>query len=145
MVSAIFDEVLIGGLCLATPFGIYKAVRGKPPTRPVKLGAVILFGVLIQFGFHALATAMPSVVTVIAIVLAGWVSFTLWSVWLMRAPDPQRRDERGDEDRGGGTDDGGGGPDRPSRPPAGDHGVDWDAFERDFWADVERREPVAPR
>jgi hypothetical protein len=46
--------------------------------------------------------------------------------------DPSDEDDRGD---GGTGVPGGGGPDRPS--PAG--GVDWERFERAFWAEVEHR------
>jgi hypothetical protein len=57
-------------------------------------------------------------------VLAGWTSFGLYCVWLSRVPSVGFRP--GDDESGEG---GGGG-----------SAVDWDAFERDFAAYVERSE-----
>ena len=134
-----FDVGLIGGLgtyvvCLA-----WRALWGAPPARPI----------LIHFGFHAAATAAPTIASAAALVLAGWSSFLLWCLWCGRQPSAGFREGGEDDDAGG--DDGGGGrpPDdgpRDHDPPTGDDGpdVDWDRFEREFAVYVERSRQAAP-
>jgi hypothetical protein len=143
-----FDEAVIGGVVLVESWGLRRAVWGRPPKRQIGVGAVLAVGLFIQISFHAAATAAPSMGTVIALVLAGWMSFGLWTVWLARAPAPRSGDGRDDD--GHGSDGGGGGGGGDDGPPPGDggDGIDWEAFEREFWPYVERsrqpREPVAP-
>jgi hypothetical protein len=144
-----FDGGVIGALVVVEGLGLRKAVWGTPPTRQVGIGAVLVVGLLIQIGFHTAATAAPSMPSVIALVLAGWVSFILWTVWLSRAPAPRRGDGRDDDGRGSDDDGGGGGgPDGPLPGDGGGDGIDWEEFERQFWPYVERshrgKEPVAP-
>jgi hypothetical protein len=90
----------------------------------------------IHLGFHAAATAAPTV-DAVALVLAGWTTFGLWCLWLGRLPSRGFRQNEDDGDGGGG----GGGPGPDDEPPSGGPpdggGVDWDAFERDFAAYVD--------
>src|SRR3712207_1893872 len=95
------DAVLIGVLSVGLAWGRGRAVWGRPPAPPVKPGTAIVLGAVIQFGFHAAATAAPSMATVVALVLTGWITFALWSVWLARAKI--RRLDDGHEGDGGGS------------------------------------------
>jgi len=75
----------------------------------------------------------------VALVLAGWTTFGMWCLWLGRLPSRGFRQNEDDDGDGGG---GGGGPD-DGRPddrtgPRGGDVVDWDVFERDFAAYVQR-------
>ena len=98
---------------------------------------------MIQFGFHAMATAAPSAATAIALVLTGWTTFALWWKWLAAAPcrpgaAPRTRTTTWRPRR-----------DAPAfQGPAGANGddIDWDAFEREFASYVDRspERPLAP-
>ncbi len=131
-----FDAALIIAAVAVGLWGLRRARWGAPPSRPLRMGRVVAMGITIQIGFHALATAAPSIGTTVVLVLFGWVAFTLWSVWLSRAPTPGRGDARGDDGRGGGPDDGDG--DGPDSRGGDEHTIDWDAFEREFWPHVDR-------
>jgi hypothetical protein len=134
------------GVGLVGVLGIYvaavarRAIWGAAPTAPVRFSIVAGVSATIHLGFHAAATAAPTL-DAIALVLAGWTSFGLWCVWLSRVPSVGFRPGEDDGEEGGG---GGGGPGPDDGPPADDgppgggSAVDWDAFERDFAAYVER-------
>jgi hypothetical protein len=140
-----FDVGLVGVLGVYVAGVAWRALFGAPPTRPIRFAVVAAVSVAIHLGFHAAATAAPTV-DAIALVLAGWSTFGLWCIWLGRVPNRGFRQNEDDGGEGGG---GGGGPgpdDEPpsGRPPDGDGGVDWDAFERDFAAYVDRERLVEP-
>jgi hypothetical protein len=106
---------------------------------------VAAVSVAIHLGFHAAATAAPTI-DAVALVLAGWSTFGLWCLWLGRVPSAgfrENEDEGGSSGEGGdgGGGRGGGGPDADDGGPSGDgpggDDVDWDAFEREFAAYVE--------
>jgi hypothetical protein len=135
-----FDVGLVGVLGVYVAGVAWRAIRGAAPVAPVRFPIVAGVSAAIHLGFHAAATAAPTV-DAVALVLAGWSSFGLWCVWLSRLPSVGFRQGDDDADDGGG---GGGGPgpdDGPpvdDGPPGGGSAVDWDAFERDFAAYVER-------
>jgi len=137
-----FDVGLVGVLGVYVAGVAWRAIRGAAPVAPVRFPIVAGVSAAIHLGFHAAATAAPTV-DAVALVLAGWSSFGLWCVWLSRLPSVGFRQGDDDADDGGG---GGGGPgpdDGPpvdDGPPGGGSAVDWDAFERDFAAYVERTE-----
>jgi hypothetical protein len=138
IVAGTVDAIIVGALVVVEVFGARRALWGKPPARQWRFGAVGLVCACIHLGFHAAATAAPSLLSVASLVLAGWLTFTLWLAWLSRAPKP----ERGDGGEGGG----GGGPSdddddgRGGGPGDGEPEFDWDAFEREFWPYVRDRE-----
>jgi hypothetical protein len=118
----------------------WRAIRGAPPDGPVRFPIVVAVSAAIHLGFHAAATAAPTL-DAIALVLAGWSTFGLWCLWLSRVPSVGFRPNEDDAGEGGGG--GGGGPGPDDGPPADDgpgggSAVDWDAFERDFAAYVDR-------
>jgi uncharacterized membrane protein YgcG len=124
----------------------WRALRGPAPARPLRFAVVAAVSVVIHLGFHAAATAAPTL-DAVALVLAGWSTFGLWCLWLGRVPSAgfRQNEDDGGGDGGGG---GGGGPDDggPSDGPGGPGGddVDWDAFEREFAAYVEGSERPEP-
>ena len=148
-----FDVGLVSALAVYVGCVLWRALWGAAPSRPVRFAVVAAVSATIHLGFHAAATAAPSIASAVALVLAGWSSFALWCLWLARAPSPRFR--AGDDDAGGsegGGGGGGGGRGRGDGPPGGgsdpsgddDGGVDWDRFERDFAAYVERSREVQP-
>jgi hypothetical protein len=122
----------------------WRALFGAPPATPVRFWVVAAVSAVIHLGFHAAATAAPTI-DAVALVLTGWTTFGMWCLWLGRLPSrgfrPTEDDGPGD---GGG---GGGGPDdgRPGDGPGpGGDDLDWDVFEREFAAYVERSQPQEP-
>ncbi|MEA2270305.1 MAG: hypothetical protein QOC64_2915 [Solirubrobacteraceae bacterium] len=143
-----FDVSLVSGLAVLVAWVARRAVRGAPPRGPVRFAIIAAVSAAIQLGFHAAATAAPTLLSVIALVLTGWTGFILWMVWLSRAP-AGRSGESPEDDAGGGGGGGGRGPhdDGPPRgdPPSGgdESDIDWERFERDlgeYIASRERRE-----
>lgn len=136
-----FGVGLVGVLAVYVAGAAWRAVWGAPPAAPVRFPIVAGVSATIHLGFHAAATAAPTL-DAVALVLAGWTSFGLWCVWLGRVPSVGFRQSPGEDDDDG--DDGGGGggpgPGPPEDPTPGGDGVDWDAFERDFAAYVDRSE-----
>jgi hypothetical protein len=142
-----FDVGLVGILAVWVAGVAWRALLGAGPARPIRFAVVAAVSATIHLGFHAAATAAPTM-DAIALVLAGWSTFGLYCLWLGRVPSAGFRpdeDESGGGEGGGG---GGGGPDsddgRPSDDGPGGDSADWDAFERDFAAYVEhgqRHEP----
>jgi hypothetical protein len=136
------DVGLVGVLGAWVALVALRALRGAPPPHPIRFSVVAGVSAAIHLGFHAAATAAPTL-DAVALVLAGWTTFGLWCVWLGRLPSHgfrQNEDEGGSEGDGGGG--GGRGPgDGPEddRSPDGDGGVDWDAFEREFATYVDAR------
>jgi hypothetical protein len=125
----------------------WRALRGPAPARPIRFAVVAAVSVTIHLGFHAAATAAPTL-DAVALVLAGWSTFGLWCLWLGRVPSVgfrQNEDDGGGGEGGGG---GGGGPDsddgRPNGDGPGGDDVDWDAFEREFAAYVDRSHRTEP-
>src|SRR5262249_13138812 len=114
------------------------------PAAPVRFSIVAAVSAVIHLGFHAAATAAPTI-DAVALVLTGWTTFGMWCLWLGRLPSRGFRSREGDgpgEGGGGGggrAERGSGGP----RPGGGDN-VDWDVFEREFAAYVERAQPQEP-
>src|SRR4051794_41548719 len=109
------------GVGLVGVLGVYiagvawRTVWGPAPAGPVRFSVVAAVSVAIHLGFHAAATAAPTL-DAVALVLAGWTTFGLWCLWLGRPPSrgfPQNEDDGGP--RGGGAGGGGGRP--PDRPP----------------------------
>ena len=144
-----FDVGLIGLLGTYVTGIAWRALWGAPPTRPIRFAVAVAVSMVIHLGFHAAATAAPSIASAAALVLAGWSSFGLWCMWLGRLPSAGFRE--GEDDEGGGEDGGGGrgpgdGPDDHDRPPGDDEGpdVDWDRFEREFAAYVQRAPDPEP-
>jgi hypothetical protein len=145
-----FDVGLIGLLGTYVAGIAWRALWGAPPTRPMRFAVAIAVSVVIHLGFHAAATAAPSIASAAALVLAGWTSFALWCLWLGRVPSAGFREGDDDDPSGGGGDDGGGGRGPDAGPddhddPAGDGpGVDWDRFEDEFAAYVHRSREAEP-
>jgi uncharacterized membrane protein YgcG len=141
-----FDVGLVIGLAVLVAWVGRRAVRGAPPHAPIRFAVIAAVAAAIQLGFHAAATAAPSLPSVIALVLTGWAGFVLWMVWLSRAPAAQARDNPDDDTGGGGGGGGGRGPDDGGSPggdrPSGGDDVDWDRFEREFANYVQRRRPT---
>jgi hypothetical protein len=140
-----FDVGLVGILGAWVAAIAWRALLGAAPTRPIRFTVVAAVSVVIHLGFHAAATAAPTV-DAVALVLAGWSTFGLWCLWLGRLPSRGFRQNEDDGGEGGGG--GGRGPD--DDPPRGDGptddgGIDWPVFERDFAAYVDSRlaEPAA--
>jgi hypothetical protein len=141
---AMFDVGLIGLLGTYVAGIAWRALWGAPPTRPMRFVVAIAVSMFIHLGFHAAATAAPSIASAAALVLAGWTSFALWCMWLGRVPSARFR-EGGEDDDGPGGEDGGGGRGPGAGPedhggPTGDDGpdVDWERFEEEFAAYVRR-------
>jgi hypothetical protein len=135
---------LVGVLGVYVSLVAWRALWGAPPARPVRFAVVAGVSGAIHLGFHAAATAAPTI-DAVALVLAGWTTFGLWCLWLGRVPSHGFRQNEDDGGEGGGG--GGSGPDDepPSGgPPEGDGGIDWDAFERDFAAYAAREELAEP-
>jgi hypothetical protein len=138
---------LVGVLAVYVAGVAWRAVWGAAPAAPVRFSIVASVSATIHLGFHAAATAAPTL-DAVALVLAGWSSFGLWCVWLSRVPSVGFRQDDDDEGGGGG---GGGGPGPDDGPPSDDGpgggtAFDWEAFERDFAEYVERTErPDAER
>jgi hypothetical protein len=136
-----FGVGLVGVLAVYVAGVAWRAIWGAAPAAPVRFPIVAGVSATIHLGFHAAATAAPTL-DAVALVLAGWTSFGLYCVWLSRVPSVGFR--QGDDESGEGGGGGGGGPgpdDGPpadDSPPGGGSAVDWDAFERDFAAYVER-------
>jgi hypothetical protein len=136
---------LVGVLAMWIGLVARRALLGAPPVGPIPFSVVAGVSVVIHLGFHAAATAAPTI-DAVALVLAGWTTFGMWCLWLGRLPSRgfRQSEDEGGEDGGGG----GGGPD-DGRPddrtgPRGGDDVDWDVFERDFAAYVERALPREP-
>lgn len=144
-----FDVGLIGLLGTYVAGIAWRALWGSPPVRPIRFAVAVAVSMVIHLGFHAAATAAPSIVSAAALVLAGWTSFTLWCIWLGRVPSAGFR-ERGDDDDAPGGEDGGGGlgpgDGPPDEGPPGDEGpdVDWERFEDEFAAYVQRSRETQP-
>jgi hypothetical protein len=143
-----FDVGLVGILGAWVAGVAWRALWGAAPVRPIRFPVVAGVSIAIHLGFHAAATAAPTL-DAVALVLAGWTTFGMWCLWLGRVPSVgfrQNEDDGGSGGVGGGG--GGGGPDDgpPSSdgPGGGDHDVDWDAFERDFAAYVDRAHRTEP-
>jgi hypothetical protein len=142
-----FDVGLVGVLGVWVAVVVWRALRGPAPTAPIRFAVVAAVSLVIHLGFHAAATAAPTL-DAVALVLAGWTTFGMWCLWLGRLPSAgfrQNEDDGGSGGDGGGG--GGGGPDDggPSDGPGpGGNGVDWDAFEREFAAYVARRGEPEP-
>jgi hypothetical protein len=139
------DVGLVGVLAVWVAVVTWRALLGAPPPRPVRFAVVAAVSAVIHLGFHAAATAAPTV-DAVALVLTGWTTFAMWCLWLGRLPSRgfrQNEDESDGSDGGGG---GGRGPDdgRGPFPGGGDDDVDWDAFEREFAAYVDRPRPSEP-
>jgi hypothetical protein len=143
-----FDVGLVGVLGVYVAGVARRALWGAAPARPIRFAVVAAVSAAIHLGFHTAATAAPPV-DAVALVLAGWSTFGLWCLWLARAPSPGFRhgeDDGGEGGWGGGGDGPGDGPPGGDPPGGGDDDVDWDAFEHDFAAYVERSrlpEPAA--
>jgi hypothetical protein len=143
-----FNVGLVGVLGVYVAGVAWRALWGAAPASPIRFSVVAGVSTAIHLGFHAAATAAPTL-DAIALVLAGWSSFGLFCLWLGRGPSAGFR-QSDDEGGAGGDGGGGGGPgpdDGPpdgSGPPGGDDDVDWDAFERDFAAYVERVHAAEP-
>lgn len=140
-----FDVSLVTGLAALVAWAVRRGLWGPPPRGPIRFAVIAAVAASIQLGFHAAATAAPSVVTVVAFVLTGWAGFTLWMIWLSRAPSGNTSEGPDDDSGGGDGGDGGRGPGDEGPPgrdpgPGGDEsGIDWEQFERDFGDYVERR------
>ena len=145
-----FDVGLIGLLGTYVAGIAWRALWGAAPTRPIRFAVAIAVSMFIHFGFHAAATAAPSIASAAALVLAGWTSFALWCLWLGRVPSAGFREGGEDDDAPGGEDGGGGG--GPGGGPEDDDGpagddrpdVDWDRFEQEFAAYVKRSPAPEP-
>jgi hypothetical protein len=143
-----FDVVLVCALLALVVSVALRALKGPPPHRAVSFLVIAAVSAAIHLGFHAAATAAPSMPSAAALVLAGWSNFGLWCAWLSRAPARGRWRDSDDDDPGGGGGGGpgggeGGGPGTPG--PAGDGGTDWDRFEREFADYVNRRRETLTR
>jgi hypothetical protein len=137
MVVSMWNVGLVGVLAAWVMAIGWRALRGAPPAHPIRFWVVAVVSAAIHLGFHAAATAAPTV-DAVALVLAGWSTFGLWCLWLGRLPS---RGFRQNEDDGPSDGGGGGGPGPDDEPPSGgpgDGGVDWDVFEREFEAYVAR-------
>ena len=130
------DVGLAGVLALWLGLVTWRALWGAPPGGPVRFWVVAAVSAAIHLGFHAAATAAPTV-DAVALVLAGWTTFGMWCLWLGRLPSRGFRQDEGEEDGGGGGGPDDGRPDDRTGPRGGDD-VDWDVFERDFAAYVQR-------
>jgi len=138
-----FDGGLVIAFLAYAIWAARRATRGPAPLAPIRLTRLAAGCVLINLGFHAAATAAPSAMSAIVLVLAGWTTFGLWWKWLSRAPAARRRPDDG-EDGGGGPGHGDDPPPIGPAGPAGDEDIDWDAFDREFAAYLEQRErPLA--
>jgi hypothetical protein len=140
------DVGLVGVLAVWVALVAWRALRGAPPERPIRFAVVAGVSVVIHLGFHAAATAAPTL-DAVALVLAGWTTFGLWCLWLGRLPSRGFRESE-DDSTGEGGGGGGHGPDDDPpdghRPSDGDGGIDWDAFEREFATYANTREVGAP-
>jgi hypothetical protein len=141
------DVGLVGILGVWVAGVAWRALWGAAPVRPIRFAVVAAVSATIHLGFHAAATAAPTL-DAVALVLAGWSTFGLYCLWLGRVPSVgfrQNEDDGGGGEGGGG---GGGGPDsddgRPNGDGPGGDDVDWDAFEREFAAYVERAQRPEP-
>src|SRR3954463_11981753 len=111
------------GVGLVGVLGVYiagvarRTVWGPAPAAPVRFSVVAAVSVAIHLGFHAAATAAPTL-DAVALVLAGWATVGLWCLWRSRVPSVGFRPKEDDGGEGGGG--GGGGPGPDDAPPAGD-------------------------
>src|SRR3954451_3041513 len=130
-----FDVGLVGILGVWVTGGAWRALWGAAPARPIRFAVVAAVSATIHLGFHAAATAAPTL-DAVALVLAGWSTFGLCCLWRGRVPSVGFRlneDDGGGGEGGGGG--GGGGPDsddgRPNGDGPGGDDVDRGAFERE--------------
>src|SRR3954467_9078311 len=99
------------GVALVGVLGVYiagvawRTVWGAAPAGPGRFSVVAAVSVAIHLGFHAAATAAPTL-DAVALVLAGWTTFGLWCLWLPRPPPPRLPPHEGA--RAGGARGGGG-------------------------------------
>jgi hypothetical protein len=145
-----FDVGLVGVLAFWVGGVAWRALLGAAPASPIRFSVVAAVSAVIHLGFHAAATAAPTI-DAIALVLTGWSTFGLWCLWLGRVPSVgfRQNDDEGGSGGDGGGGGGGGGPDdgpsgRGPRGPDSDDDIDWDAFERDFAAYVEHTRRPEP-
>jgi hypothetical protein len=137
-----FDVGLVGTLAVWVAVVAWRALLGAPPAGPVRFAVVAAVSAAVHLGFHTAATAAPSIASAIALVLAGWTTFAMWCLWLSRNPSRGFREDDGDDSDGGGGRGPGEDPRDPDGGPSGD--VDWDAFEREFAAYVDRTRTPEP-
>src|SRR4051794_41940229 len=100
------DVGLVGVLVVWVTGVAGRPFRGPPPARPIRFAVVAVVSATIHLGFHAAATAAPTV-DAVALVLAGWSTFGMWCLWL--GPVPRRGFPRGYGGSGGRGPGGGGG------------------------------------
>ena len=96
MVVCMLDVGLVGVLAAWLGLVSWRALRGAPPARPIRFAIVAAVSAMIHLGFHAAATAAPTI-DAVALVLAGWTTFGMWCLWLGRLPS---RGFRQNEDDG---------------------------------------------
>ena len=94
--SVMWNVGLVGVLAAWVIAVGWRALRGAPPAHPIRFAIVAAVSATIHLGFHAAATAAPTL-DAVALVLAGWTTFGLWCVWLGRLPS---RGFRPNEDDG---------------------------------------------
>src|SRR4051794_26022715 len=105
-----FDGGLVGILGVWVTGVAWRALWGAAPARPIRFAVVAAVSATIHLGFHAAATAAPTL-DAVALVLAGWSTFGLWCLWLGRLPSAGFRPNEDDGGpRGAGARGGGGGP-----------------------------------
>jgi hypothetical protein len=69
-----FGVGLVGVLAVWVVAVGWRALRGPAPERPIRFAVVAAVSATIHLGFHAAATAAPTL-DAVALVLAGWSTF----------------------------------------------------------------------
>jgi hypothetical protein len=110
--------------------GVWRAVAGPAPARPVRTWVLVTASVAASVGWLGTPTAVIFAPAFAHAATFTYVAFVTAWAWMLR-------------ERQSGTDENGGGdqrlpPDAPEDPGGG--GVDWDAFEKAFWSHVRDRD-----
>ena len=104
MVVCMLDVGLVGVLAVWVIAVGWRALCAAPRLRhPIRFAIVAAVSAAIHLGFHAAATAAPTL-DAVALVLAGWTTFGLWCLWLGRLPSRgfRQNEDDGPSDGGGG-------------------------------------------
>jgi hypothetical protein len=110
--------------------GLWRAVAGPAPARPVRARVLVPATILAAVGWLGTPTAVILAPGLAHAATFAYIAYVTAWAWMLR--DRQTGD---DGNNGGG--DQNVRPDPPEDP--GDGGVDWDAFEAAFWAHVRDR------
>jgi hypothetical protein len=110
--------------------GLTRAIAGRAPTEPVRALVLVPATLLAAVGWLATPTAVVFAPGWTHAAAFAYIGVVIAWAWMLR-------DRQSDDDPNDGRGDQNVQPDPPEDPGGG--GIDWDAFESDFWAHVAGR------